>query len=96
MEFADKNLTCKDCQTPFVFTAGEQEFFAARQFTDPVRCKGCRDRRKAAKEANGGQGHQQGGNGGQGRPVVVETRRGGGGRHGGGGRRRGWADDSEP
>ncbi len=45
----DKDLTCKDCQQPYTFTAGEQEFFQSRGFSEPVRCKTCRDIRKSQK-----------------------------------------------
>lgn len=44
----DSNLTCRDCKQGFVFTAGEAAFFKERNFGPPVRCKGCRDSRKAA------------------------------------------------
>lgn len=45
--YQDKTLTCKDCQAEFVFTAGEQEFYAERGFqNEPSRCKTCRDARK--------------------------------------------------
>ncbi len=30
MSFSDITLTCKDCGNPFVFTAGEQEFYQQR------------------------------------------------------------------
>lgn len=47
--YEDKTLTCKDCGVEFVFTAGEQEFYAERGFqNEPQRCKECRDKRKAA------------------------------------------------
>ena len=47
--YEDKNLTCKDCGKEFVFTAGEQEFFAEKGFVnEPQRCKECRDIRKNA------------------------------------------------
>lgn len=43
----DKTLVCCDCGGEFVFTAGEQEFYASRGFTnEPRRCKTCRDGRK--------------------------------------------------
>lgn len=46
--YEDKTLTCKDCGAEFVFSAGEQEFFANQGFTnEPVRCKTCRDAKKA-------------------------------------------------
>lgn len=60
-DYTDREITCKDCKSTFTFTAGEQEWFADRQYTDPARCKPCRDQRKAQKEADGD------GNGGGGR-----------------------------
>ena len=42
--FEDKTLVCKECGKEFVFTAGEQEFYAERGFqNEPQRCKSCRD-----------------------------------------------------
>ena len=47
--YEDKTLVCKDCGNEFVFTAGEQEFYASRGFeNEPQRCKACRDARKNA------------------------------------------------
>ena len=44
--FEDKTLVCKDCGKEFVWTAGEQEFYASRGFENqPQRCKPCRDAR---------------------------------------------------
>lgn len=31
---ADKTLTCKDCGNEFIFTEGEQEFYAKKGFTN--------------------------------------------------------------
>lgn len=46
--YEDKTLTCKDCGAQFVFTAGEQEFYAEKGFqNEPTRCKSCRSARKA-------------------------------------------------
>ncbi|NCV02409.1 MAG: hypothetical protein EB145_03430, partial [Proteobacteria bacterium] len=46
MSFQDKTLTCVSCGAPFVFTAGEQEFYAERQFAhEPKRCSACRQQR---------------------------------------------------
>ena len=46
--YEDRVLTCKDCGTQFVFTAGEQEFFAGRGLMHPPgRCASCRADRKA-------------------------------------------------
>ena len=43
----DKSLTCVECGATFSFTVGEQEFFAARGYTnEPKRCPGCRDARR--------------------------------------------------
>ena len=47
----DKMLTCRDCGNTFVFTAGEQEFFASKGYTnEPSRCPECREARKANRE----------------------------------------------
>ena len=47
--YEDKTLVCKDCGKEFVWTAGEQEFYASRGFENqPQRCKACRDARKNA------------------------------------------------
>ena len=44
--YEDKTLVCKECGQEFVFTAGEQEFYAERGFqNEPQRCKACRDAR---------------------------------------------------
>jgi CxxC-x17-CxxC domain-containing protein len=49
MSYADKTITCRDCGTDFVFTAGEQEFYAQKGFTnEPTRCPSCRQSRKAS------------------------------------------------
>ncbi len=45
--YEDKTLICKECNQEFTFTAGEQEFYAAKGFVnEPQRCKACRDARK--------------------------------------------------
>lgn len=51
--FEDKTLKCEDCGQDFIFTAGEQEFYAEKGFqNEPKRCKACRDNRKNATKAN--------------------------------------------
>jgi CxxC-x17-CxxC domain-containing protein len=46
MEFQDKNLRCVDCGAEFVWTAGEQLFFADKNFKNaPKRCKACKAKR---------------------------------------------------
>ncbi|MBI4318704.1 MAG: zinc-ribbon domain containing protein [Chloroflexi bacterium] len=50
MSFTDKSLSCRDCGVEFVFTAGEQEFFAARGFeNEPSRCPACRASRRSSR-----------------------------------------------
>ena len=47
---ADRTLTCKDCGSEFIFTEGEQAFYAEKGFeNDPVRCADCRRSRKAQR-----------------------------------------------
>lgn len=47
----DKKIVCRDCGKEFLFTVGEQKFFAEKGFTnDPVRCPECRKAKKAARE----------------------------------------------
>jgi len=42
MSYADKTITCRDCGMDFVFTSGEQEFYAQKGFTnEPTRCASC-------------------------------------------------------
>jgi CxxC-x17-CxxC domain-containing protein len=46
MEYPDKTLVCVDCQQPFVWTSGEQLFYASKNFThEPKRCKDCKGKR---------------------------------------------------
>ncbi|MBA4027139.1 MAG: zinc-binding protein [Cyanobacteria bacterium DS3.002] len=43
MTIEDKTLNCRDCSQNFVFTAGEQEFFAKKLLIhEPTRCPNCR------------------------------------------------------
>lgn len=54
---ADKTITCKDCGSEFVFTEGEQQFYAEKGFdNEPVRCKDCRSSRKAQRRSNSNRG----------------------------------------
>ncbi len=53
MEKQDKKIICKDCGKEFIFTVGEQNFYEEKGFTnDPVRCKECRDKKKADRNNN--------------------------------------------
>ncbi len=47
--YEDKTIICKECGEEFVFTAGEQEFYAEKGLqNEPQRCKKCRNARKNA------------------------------------------------
>ena len=63
MQYADKTLTCRDCNATFVFTSGEQEFYASRGFDNqPSRCPSCRTARKAERSNSvGSTGYAGGG-----------------------------------
>lgn len=54
MSFDDKTIQCVDCRTSFTFSAGEQEFFNAKGFTnEPKRCPECRRANKAKRSDSG-------------------------------------------
>lgn len=60
MSFEDKILTCKDCGAEFVFSAGEQEFYAEKGFQNlPARCPDCRRRRKSEAKGRSGYGERE-------------------------------------
>ncbi len=62
MEYQDRILKCVDCGAEFVFTAGEQAFYADKGFrNEPKRCKSCKQKRAES------QGQRPGG-------VRAETR----------------------
>lgn len=47
--YKDMELICRNCGEPFIFTAGEQEFYADKGFlNEPTRCPRCRTRRDSA------------------------------------------------
>ncbi|MCQ2462571.1 MAG: zinc-ribbon domain-containing protein [Clostridia bacterium] len=50
--YEDKTLICKDCGKEFIFSAGEQEFYAEKGLqNEPQRCKECRMARKNAAKS---------------------------------------------
>jgi CxxC-x17-CxxC domain-containing protein len=50
--FQDRSLTCRDCHESFLFSSGEQAFFASKGLTnDPQRCPACRATAKRARTA---------------------------------------------
>ena len=61
---SDRTLTCRDCGQEFVFTAGEQAFYQERGFSEPTRCKACRDKRKMERNSGGYDSYGSGGGGG--------------------------------
>ena len=59
--YNDKPINCRDCGQSFLFTVGEQEFFASKGFTNkPSRCPDCR----AANKRNRNEGGYSTGGGG--------------------------------
>jgi CxxC-x17-CxxC domain-containing protein len=82
---SDRTLTCRDCGQTFTFTAGEQAFYTERGFSEPTRCKACRDKRKLERNSSGGGGYDSYGGGGGGYSSSSSYGNGGGG-YGGGGR----------
>jgi CxxC-x17-CxxC domain-containing protein len=60
---SDRSLTCRDCGQEFTFTAGEQEFYTQRGFSDPQRCPTCRQARKAQRNQGGGSSYASSGGG---------------------------------
>lgn len=57
----DKTLTCRDCNSTFVFTENEQAFYKEKGFeNEPQRCPDCRAERKRQRgESGGGYGNSQ-------------------------------------
>jgi CxxC-x17-CxxC domain-containing protein len=56
----DTQLTCKDCGSSFTWTAGEQEFYKQKGFTNPpTRCPNCRQAKKAQMQGGMGGGMRQ-------------------------------------
>jgi CxxC-x17-CxxC domain-containing protein len=50
VSYQDRNIACRDCNNEFVFSGGEQEFYASKGLmNDPVRCPDCRNARKSAR-----------------------------------------------
>src|SRR5580693_6672522 len=49
VEITDRYLTCIECGEEFLFSAGEQRFFALKNLVnDPRRCKSCKIQRNLA------------------------------------------------
>jgi len=80
-QYADKPMTCRDCGKQFIFTAGEQEFYGSRGFSEPTRCAECRAARKASRDSGGSGGDREYGSsrgGGYGSDREYSSSRSGG------------------
>jgi len=54
VDYADRTLTCFECGEEFLFSAGEQRFFAQKNLlNEPRRCKKCQASRRAARSSGG-------------------------------------------
>lgn len=90
--FTDKNLTCVECKSSFVFSARDQEFHASKGFAnEPKRCPSCR----AARRVQRGEAVPAGGGARSNSPTYAGPRAQGGSSRGGNrsGRPRGRRDD---
>ena len=60
MEFQDKVLACRECGKEFLFSAGEQAFYAEKGFQhQPSRCKDCRGSRRSGGPGAGATGGER-------------------------------------
>ena len=60
--YADKTISCRDCGMDFVFSAGEQEFYASKGLVnEPQRCQSCRAIAKQNRALGLGNGGSNGG-----------------------------------
>lgn len=55
MSYNDQNISCRDCSQNFVWSAGEQEFYASKNLSSPTRCKDCRRKRREDRRFGRGQ-----------------------------------------
>ena len=52
--YQDRTLFCRDCSEEFLFSSGEQTFFASKGLqNDPQRCPSCRAAAKRARSTDG-------------------------------------------
>lgn len=55
VNFQDKTLRCRDCEAEFIFSVGEQEYFASKGYiNDPTRCLACRAINRARQNVAAG------------------------------------------
>ncbi len=62
---ADKTITCRDCNSPFIFNESEQAFYKEKGFeNEPTRCPDCRAAKKQQRgNRSGNNGYGGGGRG---------------------------------
>ena len=72
MAYEDRNLTCVECGSEFVFSADDQEVHAGRGYQDPKRCPSCRQARRGERGGGGGGGGYYSGGGGGGGSYSRE------------------------
>ena len=54
LSFADSTLECRECGNSFVWTAGEQSFYAEKGLLNqPARCPECRAQKRQSRAGNG-------------------------------------------
>jgi hypothetical protein len=53
----DVEVKCEDCGDLFLFTVGDQKFYADKDYTPPKRCAICRQARKESAQQNREQAH---------------------------------------
>jgi CxxC-x17-CxxC domain-containing protein len=52
--YQDQMMRCRDCGQDFVWTAGEQQFYASKGLENPPgRCPSCRAAARAARQSGG-------------------------------------------
>ncbi len=73
MAYDDRDLTCVECNSEFVFSADDQQFHADREYQDPKRCPSCRQAKRAGGGGYGGGGYGGGGYGGGGPRQMYDA-----------------------
>ncbi len=73
MAYEDRNLTCVECNSEFVFNADDQQYHADRGYQDPKRCSSCRQARRGGGGGGGGYGGGGGGGGYGGQREMFEA-----------------------
>ena len=59
MAYEDRNLTCVECNSEFVFSADDQQFHSERGYQEPKRCPSCRQARRGGGGGGGYGGSRQ-------------------------------------